>query len=114
MGLRAERDLWAEQQHSTLAERRVHDRRAALQIRLTPRPSAAQRRIALVPGHGGDTTRNGVRPEGKCGAVVEEHVHLMAEPVRERRHVVDADAQHRPGHVELAARQWLRRTVPTL
>ena len=51
MRLRAESDLWPEQQHTSASKLRIDGGHAAVEIRLPKGPSAAKRRLPHEPRH---------------------------------------------------------------
>ena len=105
MRLRAERDLRPERVDTSLADRRLERRGAALEIVLAPRPAAAQRRRAVEPHHRTHAARGGVRRKPEHRAVVEEHVDVVLGTRRGRRRRIHRHAHDRARDVELVAAQ---------
>src|SRR6478735_7824594 len=101
--LPAERDLGPEQIDLALPHGRLDYGRAALEIVLPPRPTAAQRRRAVEPRDGPRALERRVGRETEHGAVVEEDIEVLVETRRHWIGVVDRDVEDRARHIVLLA-----------
>src|SRR6185503_6323302 len=93
--LRAECDLRSKQKQLALADFRLQDSNAVLQILLSPGPAASERLVAVKPRDRLYASHRGVRAQPEHRAVVEEHIHLVAKPISQRIGVIDSHLQHR-------------------
>src|SRR5688572_15388962 len=98
--LRAIRDLGTEEQHAALAERRIDDRRRALEVLLAPRPPASQWRGGAEPCHTPDGRRR-TCVDAECRAAVEKDVDVASEAEGHRSGVIDGDPQDGPRNEQL-------------
>src|SRR5262245_26688745 len=105
MRLATERDLRAEQVDLALAVVRLDDGHTALEIVLTPGPTAAQRLLRVEPRNRLRSLRGRVGIETEHRAVVEEDVHLLVHAGSNRLRVVDRNPKDRTRDVVLLALQ---------
>src|SRR4051794_10935479 len=109
--LAAERDLRAEQKDLARTQCCFGYSNAAIQILLTPRPSAMQGGSVCEPSYRVSSFESRIRLQSKHRAAVEEYIHLVRHAIRNRAGIVDAGRQEGPRNVELFGGQRSRLAV---
>src|SRR5262249_56871513 len=98
--LRAPGDLRPEEDQAALPDRRIDDLDRLVEILLTPRPAALERRGAVEPRDALHTLKRSLRLEAEGGAVIEEDHHAVVDTVGERMRRVDPRFEKRAWNVE--------------